>query len=190
MERESESVKTMSRIGKRPIAVPTGVTVQYAERSVKVKGPKGESSFHVPPRVEVEVDSGEIRVLADYANDRDARCMMGTVQSVLQNMVTGVSEGFTRSLQLVGVGYRANVQGQTLELSLGFSHPVKMPLPLGVTAVVENNTLIKLSSHDKVMLGQIAANIRVLRPPEPYQGKGILYLNERIRRKAGKAGKK
>ncbi|MBI3992087.1 MAG: 50S ribosomal protein L6 [Candidatus Lambdaproteobacteria bacterium] len=180
----------MSRIGKRPIAIPSGVKVQYAERLLNVKGPKGESDFRVPPQVEVEVDGAEIRVLADYAHDSDARCMMGTVQAVLQNMVTGVSVGFTRTLQLVGVGYRATVQGQNLELSLGFSHPVKMPLPKGVKAEVEGNTMIKLSSHDKVVLGQTAANIRVLRPPEPYQGKGILYQNERIRRKAGKAGKK
>ena len=185
-----ESVKTMSRIGKRPIPVPAGVNVQYAERRLKIKGPKGESDFNVPPQVEVEIEGGEIRVVADYVNNREARTMMGTVQAVLQNMVTGVSQGFTRNLQLVGVGYRANVQGQTLELSLGFSHPVKMPLPSAVKAEVENNTLIRLSSHDKVLLGQTAANIRVLRPPEPYQGKGILYQNERIRRKAGKAGKK
>lgn len=179
----------MSRIGKRPITIPSGVTVKYEDRELKVKGPKGENSIRIPALVELNIESERIRVEADYVNSREARTMMGTIQAVVQNMITGVSDGFTRNLQLVGVGYRASVQGQVMELSLGFSHPVKMELPPGIGAEVENNTLIKLSSHDKVLLGQIAANIRTLRPPEPFQGKGILYENERIRRKAGKAGK-
>ena len=180
----------MSRVGKRPIAVPSGVTIQYENREFQVKGPKGEIQFRIPEIVELEIGKDEVRVTADYLNNKAARSMMGTIQSVLQNMVTGVSEGFTRRLQLVGVGYRATVEGKNLELLLGFSHPVRVTLPEGVTAEVDNQTLIILSSHDKVRLGQIAANIRSLRPPEPYQGKGVLYENERIRRKAGKAGSK
>ncbi len=180
----------MSRIGRRPIALPSGVDVQYNERALLVKGPKGSNNFTVPQQVELEIDKAEIRVVAPYQTDKDARCMMGTVQSVVQNMVTGVSEGFTLKLQLIGVGYRATAQGSKLDMSLGFSHPVSMELPDGVSAQVDNNTLVTLSSHDKVRLGQVAANIRALRPPEPYQGKGVHYEGERIRRKAGKAGKK
>ena len=191
MQGPNEEATTMSRIGKRPIAIPKGVQVQYEQRVVRVKGPKGESQFTVPAVVEVEVDGAEIRVVADHAGNTGARAMMGTVQSCLQNMVEGVSEGFTRRLKLVGVGYRAAVQGQDLEMQLGFSHPVKVAMPAGVRAEVEgNNNLVVLSSHDKVLVGQIAATIRSLRPPEPYQGKGVMYETEVIRRKAGKTGKK
>ena len=180
----------MSRIGKQPIPVPQGVEVKYEDRTVHLKGPKGQNTFHVPTEVDLDISDGEIKVVADYLNDKAARCMMGTVQSVLQGMVTGVAEGFTRKLKLVGVGYRASVQGKGLELLLGFSLPVQIALPEGVSAQVDGNTEITLSSHDKPLLGQTAAKIRAYRPPEPYQGKGILYENERIRRKAGKAGKK
>ena len=181
----------MSRVGKRPIAIPKGVDVQYQERVVRLKGPKGQNQFALPAQVELEVDGGEMHVKADYLSNAKSRALMGTVQACLANMVEGVSQGFTRRLQLVGVGYRAAVQGQNLELSLGFSHPVKVALPGGVKAEVEgNNNLIVLSSHDNVLLGQTAANIRAIRPPEPYQGKGVLYEGERVRRKAGKTGKK
>ena len=180
----------MSRIGKRPIPVPQGVNVAYAEREVHIKGPKGEHRFSVPSPVDLKIDGGVIQVEADYEKDAVARRMMGTVQSVVQNMVTGVSVGFTKKLNLVGVGYRASVEGKNLELLLGFSRPVRMTLPDAVSAEMEGNTRISLSCHDNVLLGQTAARIRKFRPPEPYQGKGILYENERIRRKAGKAGKK
>ncbi len=180
----------MSRIGKRPITIPQGVNVDYQERRVHLKGPKGEHRFEVPQPVDLEIDGGEIRVQADYVNDSTARRMMGTVQSVLQNMVTGVAEGFTKKLMLVGVGYRASVEGKNLELLLGFSRPVNVTLPEAVSVVMEGNNQIILSCHDNVLLGQVAAKIRAFRPPEPYQGKGILYENERVRRKAGKAGKK
>lgn len=181
----------MSRVGKRSIVIPKGVDVQYAERVVHLKGPKGQNQFSVPQPVDVEVDAGEIHVRADFLNDSKARALMGTVQACLANMVQGVAAGFTKRLQLVGVGYRAAVQGSDLELSLGFSHPVRFALPAGVSAQVEgNNNLIVLASHDNVLLGQTAASIRAVRPPEPYQGKGVLYEGERLRRKAGKTGKK
>ncbi|MCZ6844055.1 MAG: 50S ribosomal protein L6 [SAR324 cluster bacterium] len=180
----------MSRVGKKPIASPQGVNVDYQERQVHLKGPKGEHNFSVPQPVDLKIEDGLIQVEADYVNDTTARRMMGTVQSVLQNMVTGVAEGFTKKLQLVGVGYRASVQGKNIELLLGFSKPVNVTLPETVSAEMEGNTQIILSCHDNVLLGQVAAKIRAYRPPEPYQGKGILYENERIRRKAGKAGKK
>lgn len=180
----------MSRVGKRPIAIPKGVEVRYEQRHLHVKGPRGENSFDVPEPVDLAIDDGEMRVAAAYETDADARRMMGTVQAVVANLVKGVSEGFTRRLQLNGVGYRAQVQGSKLELTLGYSHPVSYDLPQGVTAEAESNTLIALSSHDNVLLGRVASEIRSLRPPEPYQGKGVAYENERIRRKAGKTGKK
>ena len=180
----------MSRVGKRPIPIPQGVTINYEGRELHAKGPRGENSFTVPSLVELEVGSAEIKVQADYLNDTRARSLMGTVSACLSNLVTGVSVGFTRRLQLVGVGYRAAVQGNEVDLQLGFSHPVKVKLPAGVQAEMEGNTVIVLSSHDNVLLGQTAANIRSLRPPEPYQGKGISYENERVRRKVGKIGKK
>lgn len=180
----------MSRIGKKPIPLPQGVEVKYEGRLIYIKGPKGANDFKVPPLVDLKIGKENIMVEADYENDKKARCMMGTVQSVLQNMVTGVSTGFSRKLKLVGVGYRAILTGNDLELQLGYSKPVRFSLPEGVTAQVETPTQISLFSHDKVLLGQTAAKIRAFRPPEPYQGKGILVENERIRRKAGKAGKK
>ena len=180
----------MSRIGKRPITIPNGVDVQYQERTLRVKGPKGENTFSVPELVDLEVANGEISVKADFLKNSSARSMMGTVQSCLSNMVTGVAEGFTRKLTMKGVGYRAQVQGQNMELALGYSHPISYTLPAGVKAEMEGNTVIILSSHDKVLLGQTAANIRAFRPPEPYQEKGVRYEDETVRRKAGKTGKK
>jgi len=180
----------MSRIGKRPIPLPKGVTAQLQDRLVILKGPKGESRFRIPEPVQADLNAERIQLLADYKNDRDASRLMGTSQSVLKNMVKGVAEGFVRKLNLVGVGYRASVQGATMELTLGFSRPIRFSIPKGVTAQVENNTAITLGSHDAVLLGQTAATIRSLRPPEPYQGKGVMYEGERIKRKAGKTGKK
>jgi large subunit ribosomal protein L6 len=180
----------MSRIGKRPIPVPKGVNVKYEDRTVLVKGPKGENRFAMPASVELQVGEGTLQLVADYQNDKLARTLLGTAHAVVANMVQGVSQGFAKKLQLVGVGYRASVSGSTVELLLGYSKPVKYALPKGVAAQVEANTQITLTSHDNVLLGQTAANIRALRPPEPYQGKGISYENEKIRRKAGKTGKK
>jgi large subunit ribosomal protein L6 len=180
----------MSRIGKRAIPLPKGVTAQLQDRMVTIKGPKGESRFNVPAPVMAELNAEQIQLLGDYQHDRDASRLMGTSRAVLQNMVKGVSQGFVKKLVLVGVGYRASVQGGNVELTLGFSKPVKVVMPKGVSAQVENNTNITLSSHDNVILGQVAANIRKLRPPEPYQGKGVMYEGEKIKRKAGKTGKK
>jgi large subunit ribosomal protein L6 len=177
-------------MGKRPIPLPKGVSVQMQERQVRVKGPKGESVFALPEKVNLEVGADTILVLADYEHDKDASRLMGTAHARLQNMVNGVATGFVKKLQLVGVGYRAAVTGANMELLLGFSKPVKYALPKEVKAQVDNNTLITLTSHDNVVLGQTAANLRALRPPEPYQGKGVMYENEKIRRKAGKTGKK
>ncbi|HEX7927490.1 MAG TPA: 50S ribosomal protein L6 [bacterium] len=180
----------MSRLGKRPIALPKGVTAQMQDGQVKVKGPKGESLYPLPSLVQAELAADKIQLKADYQNNKDASRLMGTAAARLRNMVDGVATGFTKKLQLVGVGYRAAVQGTTMELALGYSKPIKYPIPTGVKAVVDNNTLITLTSHDNVLLGQAAATIRGLRPPEPYQGKGVMYENEKIRRKAGKTGKK
>ncbi len=180
----------MSRIGKKPINLPTSVKVTFAEREIRVKGPKGENRFRLPDEVDLEIGSDVIQVKADFLNNKRARAMMGTTQAVIQNMVTGVAEGFSRELRLVGVGYRAAVQGDSLEMTLGFSQPIKFQLPATVQATVENNNQITLTSHDKVLLGQTCAKIRAFRPPEPYQGKGVLYAGEQVRRKAGKAGKK
>jgi large subunit ribosomal protein L6 len=180
----------MSRVGKRPIPIPKGVTAQLQDRLVVIKGPKGENRFEVPQPVQADLNAERIQLVADYQHDRDASRLMGTARAVLRNMIKGVSEGFTRKLNLVGVGYRAAVQGSNMELTLGFSKPVKFLLPKGVSCQVENQTVITLASHDNVLLGQIAANLRSLRPPEPYQGKGVLYDGEKIHRKAGKTGKK
>ena len=180
----------MSRIGKRPITLPKAVKVEYQNRRLRCSGPKGEVSFDLPRLVELEIADGTIRVQADYLHDSQAKAQMGTTQAVIANMIAGVTQGFSRRLQLNGVGYRASVSGGTMELTLGFSRPVSFRLPDGVKAQVESNTLITLSSHDKVLLGQTAAQIRGLRPPEPFQGKGVRYEGEHVRRKAGKTGKK
>ena len=180
----------MSRVGKRIIQVPKGVEIRYEAREIHIKGPKGENRFKVPELVELEIGGDEIKVQADYINNTKARAMMGTVQACISNMVVGVSEGFSRGLILEGVGYRAKEEGEKLELLLGFSHPVSLKLQPGVRAEVVDMRRIILTSHDNVLLGQTAANIRALRPPEPFQGKGVLYENEHIRRKAGKSGKK
>ena len=180
----------MSRVGKRPIPLPKGVTAQLQDRTVIIKGPKGENRFLVPPPVTADLNAERIQLVADFQHDQDASRLMGTAHAVLNNIVKGVSAGFEKKLVLVGVGYRAAAQAGSVELTLGFSKPVKVVLPKGVTAKVDNNTLITLSGYDNVALGQVAANIRKLRPPEPYQGKGVMYEGEKIKRKAGKTGKK
>ena len=179
----------MSRVGNAPIAVPSGVTVSIDDTRVSVKGPKGELSRAIPSRVSVTQEGEEVIVTREN-DEREARAMHGMFRSLINNMVIGVTEGFRKELDIVGVGYRAQAKGKdTLDLQLGFSHPVEVAAPEGVTFEVPQPTRIEIHGIDKEIVGQVAANIRDLRKPEPYKGKGVRYVDERVRRKAGKAGK-
>ncbi|PON83846.1 Ribosomal protein [Trema orientale] len=179
-----------SRIGKQPIEVPKNVTITLEGQDLKVKGPLGELSLIYPREVKVErEESGIIRV-KKAVETRRANQMHGLFRTLTDNMVVGVSKGFEKKLQLVGVGYRAMLEGKDLVLNLGFSHPVRMAIPDGIQVKVEENTRITVSGYDKSAIGQFAASIRKWRPPEPYKGKGVKYADEVIRRKEGKAGKK
>ena len=178
----------MSRIGKAPIAVPSGVTVTLDGQFISVKGPKGELSRTYSELISVRQD-GEELVVERSGDDRDSRAQHGLVRSLIQNMVTGVTQGFQKDLEIVGVGYRAQAKGQGLELSLGFSHPVVVDAPDGISFNVPAPTRIEVHGIDKQLVGQVAANIREWRKPEPYKGKGVRYADEHVRRKAGKAGK-
>ena len=177
----------MSRIGKRPVEIPEKVKLEIGGETVRVQGPKGQLEVPIGPRVNVALEDGTA-VVRREDHTAEARAMQGLTRSLLQNAVTGVSQGFNRVLEINGVGYRAEVKGKELHLTLGLSHPVVFPLPEGVTAAVERQTVLTLSSHDKQLLGQVADKVRSLRPPEPYKGKGIRYADETIRRKQGKAG--
>ncbi|RMF62654.1 MAG: 50S ribosomal protein L6 [Cyanobacteria bacterium J069] len=179
----------MSRIGKRPISVPQKVTVTLDGQHVVVKGPKGELSRVLPPEVEV-LQEGETILVNRRNESRAARQRHGLCRTLVANMVEGVSQGFQRKLEIQGVGYRAQIQGRNLNLIVGYSHPVLIEPPEGVQFAVENNTNILVSGIDKEIVGNIAAQVRAVRPPEPYKGKGIRYAGELVRRKAGKAGKK
>lgn len=179
----------MSRIGKAPIPIPDKVTVSLDGLSVTVKGPKGELSRVLPEGVSVSQEGGMV-VVSPTSSHRRSRERHGLSRTLVANMVEGVSQGFTRKLEIVGVGYRAQVQGRKLVVSAGYSHPVEMVPPEGVTFSVENNTSVFVSGPDKELVGNEAAKIRGIRPPEPYKGKGIKYEGERILRKAGKTGKK
>ena len=175
----------MSRIGKKPIVVPQGVNVAVDGNTVRVEGPKGQLSQIVPDNVSVKVESGVMTV--DRSSDhRTVRALHGLTRSLLANMVHGVKDGFERKLDIVGIGYRAQLQGRNLQLALGYSHPVIFPLPDGVQAEVERQVSITLKGADKALLGQVAAKLRGLRKPDPYKGKGIKYAEEQIRRKVGK----
>ena len=175
----------MSRIGKRIIAVPKGVTVTLDGQTVSVKGPKGERSWTVAEEIEVSQNDEGIS-LGLRADTQRARAMWGLSRTLVDNMVVGVTTGFEKSLDLVGVGYRAAMKGNALSLQLGFSHDVDIQPPAGVTFAVPKQTEIKISGADKQAVGQIAAVIRKLRPPEPYKGKGVRYTGEKVRRKEGK----
>ena len=179
----------MSRIGKAPITVPSGVEVQIQGRQVAVKGPKGELDIEVPVDITVRQDGEEI--LVERSDDeRRNRALHGLTRSLVNNMVLGVSEGFSKELQIVGVGYRAAAKGSNaLELQLGFSHPVNVEAPAGITFDVPEPTRIIVSGIDKQVVGQVAADIRSYRKPEPYKGKGVRYVGEYVARKAGKAAK-
>ena len=179
----------MSRIGKAPITVPSGVEVQIQGRQVAVKGPKGELDIEVPVDITVRQAGDEILVERSDA-ERRHRALHGLTRSLVNNMVLGVSEGFSKELQIVGVGYRAAAKGSNaLELQLGFSHPVNVEAPAGISFDVPEPTRIIVSGIDKQVVGQVAADIRSYRKPEPYKGKGVRYLGEHVARKAGKAAK-
>jgi len=178
----------MSRIGKLPIPVPSGVQVEVKANQVKVTGPKGTLERSVPAQIAVRVEDGTV-VCERPSDGREHRSMHGLTRTLVANMVTGVSQGFTKHLELVGVGYRVSKQGEDLVLNLGFSHPVKFSPPQGISIDVADQTKFSVSGANAELVGQVAANLRSLRKPEPYKGKGIMYRGERIRRKAGKAGK-
>ncbi|KDP25836.1 hypothetical protein JCGZ_22866 [Jatropha curcas] len=179
-----------SRIGKQPIQVPTNVTITLDGQDLKVKGPLGELSRTYPREVKLERDENGVIRVKKALETRRANQMHGLFRTLTDNMVVGVSKGFEKRLQLVGVGYRATVEGKDLVLSLGFSHPVRMTIPDDLKVKVEENTRIIISGYEKCNIGQFAASIRKWRPPEPYKGKGVRYANEVVRLKEGKAGKK
>jgi large subunit ribosomal protein L6 len=180
----------MSRIGNAPITLPSGVDVQVVDRTITVKGPKGSLSREIPGQIEITLEDGVLR--CSRPNDeRQHRAQHGLTRSLVNNMVIGVTEGFKKQLEIVGVGYRAEAQGpNALRLNLGFSHPVNVTAPDGITFEVPAPTQVTVNGIDKEVVGQVAANIRSIRKPEPYKGKGVRYAGERILRKAGKAGKK
>jgi large subunit ribosomal protein L6 len=175
----------MSRIGRQPLPIPDGVSVDVGAGSVAVKGPKGELSQTVSPEMTVSVDDGVLTV-ARPTDRGEHRALHGLTRSLIANMVTGVTDGFQKTLEIQGVGYRARLQGKSLELSVGYSHPVSMPAPEGIEFEVPQPTQIIVRGIDKQLVGETAARIRRTRPPEPYKGKGIRYEGEHVRRKVGK----
>ena len=178
----------MSRIGKKPVTIPAGVTVEIDGHLVTVKGPKGELTRELNSNIQVEVIENEV-VFTRPDESKLSRSLHGTTRSIVNNMVVGVSEGFKKELELIGVGYRAQKQGEKLVLSVGLSHPVEFEGSEGVSFEVPANTKIVIEGFNKEKVGELAANIRAVRPPEPYKGKGIRYVDEFVRRKEGKTGK-
>lgn len=179
----------MSRIGRMPVVVPQGVDVEIKGSHVRVKGPKGELKHTFPAAMNISLEDGQI-VVTRPSDERQHRSLHGMTRAIINNMVTGVSSGYEKVLEVNGVGYRAELSGKNLVLHVGYSHPVTIEPPEGISFDVDQRTRqVKVMGYDKQAVGQVAANIREVRPPEPYKGKGIKYLNERIRRKAGKAGK-
>jgi large subunit ribosomal protein L6 len=174
----------MSRVGKQPIRLKSGVKVNMAGQVLKAEGPKGKLSVNIPVGIEVKVAGTELSVTR---KSDEFRSLHGATRAAVANVVEGVSEGFTRELDVVGVGFRAAVKGQVLSLTIGFSHTIDYTLPAGIAGKVDNNTHIVLTGSDKVLLGMVASKVRGFRPPEPYQGKGIRYTNEKIIKKEGKA---
>ena len=177
----------MSRVGSSPISLPDGVEVKVADAGVTAKGPKGTLTVSFDERISVAVDDGTV-TLTRADDERRSRALHGLSRALLNNMVIGVSEGFSKELRAEGVGYRAALQGNRLELQVGFSHPVRIEAPEGITFEVPEPTRIIVTGIDKQLVGQVAADVRRVRPPEPYKGKGIRYVDEYVRRKAGKAG--
>ncbi len=179
----------MSRVGKKPVSIPDSIKVTYTKRTFEVKGKSGTLTQEIHPAVDLKIEKDEINVIpSDSSRKTDA--ILGMTRSLVNNMVIGVSKGFERVLEINGIGYRAEAKGKTILFNLGYSHPIDFPLPAGVTAKVEKNNSVKLTGIDKQLVGQTAAQIRQLRPPEPYKGKGIKYAEEHIQRKAGKTGTK
>jgi large subunit ribosomal protein L6 len=179
----------MSRVGKKPIPIPEKTKITFNDRVLTVQGQKGTLSREIHPDVDLAIESGIMHVKT-ISEGRANRAVQGLVRTLVANMVHGVNQGFERVLEISGIGYRAEVAGKAIVLNLGYSHPINFELPEGVSAKVERNTIIHLSGIDKELLGQTAASIRRLRPPEPYKGKGIRYGGERVRKKAGKTGTK
>ena len=178
----------MSRIGKLPIPVPTGVEVKIDGNNVSVKGPKGSLSHVVPAPIQVALEDGNI-VVTRPDDERDSRSLHGLTRTLISNQITGVTAGFTKGLEIVGTGYRVTAKGSDIEFALGYSHPILVKAPAGITFAVEGNTKVTVSGINKQQVGEMAANLRKLRKPEPYKGKGVRYAGEVIRRKAGKSGK-
>ena len=179
----------MSRVGKKPIPVPDKAKITYKDRVLTVQGDKGSLTREIHPAIDLKIADNVINVLM-LKEDRQSRALQGLTRSLVANMVTGVSTGFERVLEINGIGYRAELKGQNIIFNLGFSNPVTFALPKGVSAASEKNNIVKLSSIDKELLGRTAASIRQLRPPEPYKGNGIKYAEEYVQRKAGKTGTK
>lgn len=178
----------MSRVGKQPISIPDKTILTYKDRVLTVKGQKGTLTRTINPAIDLKIDAGLVNVTMGKDNKIN-RALQGLTRSLVSNMVVGVTDGFVRTLEINGIGYRAEVKGKSIEFNLGYSHPIVFQLPDGISATVDRS-VIKLSGIDKELLGQSAAKIRQLRPPEPYKGKGIKYAEERIQRKAGKTGTK
>jgi large subunit ribosomal protein L6 len=179
----------MSRIGKKPVTVPKGVTLQLQDHTVAVKGPKGELRRTLHEEMQLTFDKDQFTV-ARPSEDQKHKALHGLTRTLVQNMVEGVSKGFSKTLEIQGVGYKAEAKPYGVNLVVGYSHPVKYEAPKGIKISVENNTTVKIEGADKELVGQVAAELRSVRPPEPYKGKGIRYVGEQVRRKAGKTGAK
>jgi large subunit ribosomal protein L6 len=178
----------MSRIGRMPIDIPAGVTVTVDGQDVTVKGPKGELSLTVASPIEAKVEENQV-IVTRPDDERASRSLHGLTRTLINNNIIGVTQGYEKKLEVVGTGYRVNAKGQGIEFALGYSHPITVEPPQGITLSVEGNDKVIVSGIDKQAVGEVAANIRKLRKPEPYKGKGVRYEGERVRRKAGKAGK-
>ena len=179
----------MSRIGNKPVAIPNGVTVSVEGNTVKVKGPKGELTQAFRPEMTVAVNDGKVTIQRS-GDDKAIKALHGLTRALIANMVQGVTGGYKKTLEIVGVGYKAEKKGKTLVLNVGYSHPVPYPEPAGITLSAPSPTVVVIEGTDKQKVGQVAAELRDVRPPEPYKGKGIRYQGEQVRRKAGKAGAK
>lgn len=176
----------MSRVGKKTIALPAKVTLKLDGRHITVQGPKGNLEWDLPEGISLREEDGQV-IVARASEQRRHKALHGTARSLVQNMIQGVSQGFTKDLEILGVGFRASVKGKDLDLSLGRSHPLLHPIPSGLTVTVTDNTKIKVEGIDKQLVGQFAADVRAYYPPEPYKGKGVRYVGEKVRRKEGKS---